>query len=203
MSLPNYFPGFYISFLDFRVSLLSVSLSSCGQTKKYVCPRTSNKTMHSIILSIVLNRKTDRRILTIFLPVFRIQSTFFNGFADPAIRADRGFIQFFGPGFWILLAIKVGSRISTILRNALLCFTFCFLVTRKTYRMSRSTEIVTHQSQGAVTCCRRDARCYLSPHDHVTNIYPLQYYPILAVFGKLYDLTRFNLDDKSGSATDF
>ena len=101
MSLPNYFPGFYISFLDFRVSLLSVSL--IGRTKKYVCPRTSNKTMHSIILSIVLNRKTDRRILTIFLPGFRIQSTFFNGFADPAIGADRGFIQFFGPRFWILL----------------------------------------------------------------------------------------------------
>ena len=137
-----------------------------------------------------MNRKTDRRILTIFLPGFRIQSIFFNGFADPTIEADRGFIQFFGPGFWILLAIKFGSRISTILRNALLCFSFCFLVTRKTYRMSRSTEIVTHHNQGAVTCCRRDARCYLSPHDHVKNTYPLQYYPVLAVFGKLYDLWR-------------
>ena len=73
-----------------------------------------------------MNRKTDRRILTIFLPGFQIQSIFFNGFADPAIEADRGFIQFFGPGFWILLAIKFGSRISTILRNALLCFSFCF-----------------------------------------------------------------------------
>ena len=150
-----------------------------------------------------VNRKTDQRILTIFLPGIRIQSTFFNGFADPAIEADHSFIQFLGPGFWILFAIKFGLRISTILRNALLCFTFCFLVTRKTYRMSRSTEIVTHQSQGAVTCCRWDARCYLSPHDHVTNTYPWQYYPVLAVFGKLYDLTRFNLDDKSGSATDF
>ena len=69
-----------------------------------------------------MNRKTDRRILTIFLPGFRIQSIFFNGFADLAIEADRGFIQFFGPGFWILLAIKFGSRISTILRNALLCY---------------------------------------------------------------------------------
>ena len=137
-----------------------------------------------------VNRKTDRRILTTFLPGFRIQSIFFNGFADPTIEADRGFIQFFGPGFWILLAIKFGSRISTILRNALLCFSFCFLVTRKTYRMSRSTEIVTHHSQGAVTCCRRDARCYLSPHDHVKNTYQLQYYPVLAVFGKLYDLWR-------------
>ena len=137
-----------------------------------------------------VNRKTDRQILTIFLPGFRIQSTFFNGFADPAIEADCGFIQFFGPGFWILLAIKFGLWISTILRNALLCFTFCFLVTRKTYCMSRSTEIVTHQSQG-VTCCRRDAQCYLSPHNHITNTYPLQYYPVLAVFGKLYDLTRF------------
>ena len=135
-----------------------------------------------------MNRKTDRQILTIFLPGFRIQSIFFNGFADPAIEEDRGFIQFFGPGFWILLAIKFGSQISTILRNALLCFSFCFLVTRKTYRMPRSTEIVTHHSQGAVTCCRRDAQCYLSPHDHVTNTYPLQYYPVLAVFGKLYDL---------------
>ena len=115
-----------------------------------------------------------------------MQSIFFNGFADPAIEADRGFIQFFAPRFWILLAIKFGSRISTILRNALLCFSF--LVTRKTYRMSRSTEIVTHHSQGALTCCRRDARCYLSPHDHVTNTSPFQYYPVLAVFGKLYDL---------------
>ena len=120
----------------------------------------------------------DRRILSIFLP----------GFADPAIEADRGFNQFFGPRFWILLAIKFGSQISTILRNAFLCFTFCFLVTRKTYRMSRSTEIVTQHSQGAVTCCRWDARCYLCPHDHVTNTYQLQYYPVLAVFGKLYDL---------------
>ena len=93
-----------------------------------------------------VNRKTDRRILTIFLPGFRIQSIFFNGFADPAIEKDRGFIQFCGPRFWILLAIKFRSRISTILRNALLCFTFCFLVTRKTYRMSRSTEIVTPHS---------------------------------------------------------
>ena len=137
-----------------------------------------------------VNRKTDRRIFTKFLLGFRIQIIFFNGFADPAIEADRGFIQYFGPGFWILPAIKFGSRISKILRNALLYFTFCFLVTRKTYRMSRSTETVTHHGQGAVTCCRRDARCYLSLHDHVTNTYPLQHYPVLAVFGKLYDLWR-------------
>ena len=46
--------GFCISFVDFRVSLLSISLSFCGQTNGYVCPRTSNETMLSIILSIVL-----------------------------------------------------------------------------------------------------------------------------------------------------
>ena len=52
--LPNYCSGFYISFLDLGVSLLSVSLRFCGQTNGYVYPRTSNETMHSMILSIVL-----------------------------------------------------------------------------------------------------------------------------------------------------
>ena len=64
-------------------------------------------------------------------------------------------MQFFGPGFWMLFAIKFGSRISTILRNALLCFSFCFLVTRKTYRMSRSTEIVTYHSRSAHSAIRQ------------------------------------------------
>ena len=46
-----------------------------------------------------MNRKTDRRILTIFWPGFRIQSIFFNGFADPSIEADHGFIKFSGSDF--------------------------------------------------------------------------------------------------------
>ena len=31
----------------------------------------------------------------------------FNGFPDPAIAADCGFIYFFGPGFWTLRVIKI------------------------------------------------------------------------------------------------
>ena len=31
----------------------------------------------------------------------------FNGFPDPAIAADCGFIYFFGPGLWTLRVIKI------------------------------------------------------------------------------------------------
>ena len=31
----------------------------------------------------------------------------FNGFPDPAIAADCGFINFFGPGFWTLGVIRI------------------------------------------------------------------------------------------------
>ncbi len=46
-----------------------------------------------------MNRKTDQWILAIFLPGFRIQSIFFNGFSDPAIVVDPWFHPIFGPGF--------------------------------------------------------------------------------------------------------
>ena len=68
-----------------------------------------------------MNRPTDQRIPTVFLPGFRIQSENFNGLADPAIAAVCGFHRFFGSGFWILLVIKFGSWISVIVRNVCLC----------------------------------------------------------------------------------
>ena len=42
-----------------------------------------------------MNRPTDQRIPTVFLPGFRIQSENFNELADPAIAAVCGFHRFF------------------------------------------------------------------------------------------------------------
>ena len=55
-----------------------------------------------------MNRPTDRRILKIILHGFRIQSEILTQFL---IAAVRGFIDFLGPDFFILLVRKLGSWI--------------------------------------------------------------------------------------------
>ena len=63
-----------------------------------------------------MNRSTDRRI---YLVTILASERNFNGFADPMITADRGYIQFWGPdfGFWLLGSSRLFffSRICKIL----------------------------------------------------------------------------------------
>ena len=62
-----------------------------------------------ILLKKRVNRRTDRRILKNIYMFARISDSKrdFNGFPDPAIVADCGFIYFFGPGFWTLHVINI------------------------------------------------------------------------------------------------
>ena len=46
-----------------------------------------------------VNRRMDRRILKIFLHHILDSKRDFNGFPDPVIAADCGFIDFLGPDF--------------------------------------------------------------------------------------------------------
>ena len=50
-----------------------------------------------------VNRLTDQRILTIFFARISDSEQNFNGFADPAIAAVSGFIDFLGPEFGFCL----------------------------------------------------------------------------------------------------
>ena len=49
-----------------------------------------------------MNRRTDRRILKIFLPGFRIQSEILTDF-----RSGVRIHLFWGPGFWTLRVIQI------------------------------------------------------------------------------------------------
>ena len=84
-----------------------------------------------------VNRLTDQRILTVFSPGFRIQSKILTDLRILQLQRFAVFIDFFGPGVWILLVIKFGLWISVIVRNIPFClflcvcvavvFVFCFL----------------------------------------------------------------------------
>ena len=53
-----------------------------------------------------MNRRTDRRILQIFLPGFRIQSEILTDFRILQLQRNAD-LSIFGPGFWTLLVIQI------------------------------------------------------------------------------------------------
>ena len=106
-----------------------------------------------------VNRLTDRRILQIILPGFRIQSEILTDFR--ILKLQRFAVR---SSFWVRILDFACQEVRIVDRGSertseVPCF-WIFFVTDETHCMSRIREIVTHYGQqDAVTCCQRDVCC--------------------------------------------